>query len=95
VRPQAAVVVAGYKLATGWRSVFNPWFKARAHGYLSTFEGAAAPWSHLMEHVPDFRIHKEYFLGSGYIGHGHRCKRPDLPSTDKQLTRDRHASAPL
>jgi ubiquinone/menaquinone biosynthesis C-methylase UbiE len=95
VRPQATVVVAGYKFATGWRSVFNPWFKARARGYLSTFEGAAAPWSHLIEHVPDFRIHKEYFLGSGYLGHGHLCKRPDLPSTDKIPTRDHHASAPL
>jgi ubiquinone/menaquinone biosynthesis C-methylase UbiE len=71
VRPRATVVVAGFKLATGWRALFNPWFKARAHGYLSTFEGAAAPWSHLMPHVPDFRLHEEYFLGSGYLGLGH------------------------
>jgi ubiquinone/menaquinone biosynthesis C-methylase UbiE len=71
VRPRATVVVAGYKLASGWRALFNPWFKARAHGYLSTFEGAAAPWSHLIQHVPDFRVQEEFFLGSGYIGFGH------------------------
>jgi ubiquinone/menaquinone biosynthesis C-methylase UbiE len=71
VRPQATVVVAGYKLAAGWRALFNPWFRARAHGYLSTFEGAAAPWSQLMQHVPDFRVQEEYFLGSGYLGSGH------------------------
>lgn len=70
-RPQATVVVAGFKLASGWRALFNPWFKARAHGYLSTFEGARAPWSHLMRHVPDFRVQEEYFLGSGYLGLGH------------------------
>lgn len=70
-RPQARVVVAGFKLACGWRGLFNPWFRARAEGYLSTFEGAHAPWSHLMQHVPDFRLHEEYFLGSGYLGAGH------------------------
>lgn len=71
LRPGATIVVAGFKSATGWRAMFNPWFRARARGYLSTFEGTQMPWSHLVRDVPDFRVHEEYFLGSGYIGSGH------------------------
>lgn len=74
LRPGAVVVVAGYKSCRGWRRVFNPWFKARARGYLSTYEGLDAPWSHLLTHVSDFRIHEEYFSGSGYIA---TCRRAD------------------
>ena len=71
LRPQAIVVVAGFRLATGWRAAFNPWFKARARGYLSTLEGIGMPYSYLLRHVPNFQVHEEYFLGSGYIGSGH------------------------
>lgn len=70
MRPGARVVVAGYKVAKGGHAVFNPWFKHRARGYLSTFEGLDAPWSHLVKFVPDFSIENEYFLGSGYLGIG-------------------------
>lgn len=70
LRPGARIVIAGYKAAKGWRAIFNPWFQRRACGYLSTFEGLGAPWSHLIKHVPDFHIVNEYFLGSGYIALG-------------------------
>ena len=69
-RPGARVVVVGYKLPTDWRAVFNPWFRHRAKGYLSTFEGIYAPWSHLLRYVPDLRIERERFLGSGYLATG-------------------------
>ena len=69
-RPGARVVVVGYKLPTDWRAVFNPWFRHRAKGYLSTFEGIHEPWSHLRQHVPDLKIERERFLGSGYVATG-------------------------
>jgi ubiquinone/menaquinone biosynthesis C-methylase UbiE len=69
-RPGARVVVVGYKLPTDWRALLNPWFRYRAKGYLSTFEGIHAPWSHLLRHVPDLKIERERFLGSGYVATG-------------------------
>jgi ubiquinone/menaquinone biosynthesis C-methylase UbiE len=69
-RPGARVVVVGFKLPTGWRAIFNPWFRHRAKGYLSTFEGAHAPWSDLVRYVPDLKIERERFLGSGYVATG-------------------------
>jgi ubiquinone/menaquinone biosynthesis C-methylase UbiE len=70
LRPGARIVVAGCKNAEGWRSIFNPWFQYRTRGYLSTFEGLDAPWSYLVEYVPNFEVVSEYFLGSGYLGVG-------------------------
>ncbi len=69
-RPGARVVLVGFKLPTDWRAVFNPWFRHRAKGYLSTFEGSHAPWSHLLRYVPDLKIERERFLGSGYVATG-------------------------
>jgi ubiquinone/menaquinone biosynthesis C-methylase UbiE len=69
-RPGARVVLVGYKLPTDWRALFNPWFRHRARGYLSTFEGIHAPWSHLLRDVPDLQIVAERFLGSGYVATG-------------------------
>jgi ubiquinone/menaquinone biosynthesis C-methylase UbiE len=69
-RPGARVVVVGYKLPTDWRAVFNPWFRHRAKGYLSTFEGIYEPWSYLLRYVPDLKIERERFLGSGYLATG-------------------------
>ncbi len=74
-RPGLRVVVAGFKLPSDWRRVLNAWHRRRAWGYLSTFEGAQKPWSHLLQHVPDFQVHAESLLGNGYIGSGTYCGR--------------------
>ena len=66
-KPGARIAIAGFKLPTDWRRVFNPWHRYRAWGYLSTFEGLQAPWDRLLPHITDFQIHEEFFVGSGYI----------------------------
>ena len=76
-KPGARVAVAGYKLADGWRALFNPFFRYRAWGYLSTFEGIECPWSILAGYVPDFTIVGDAFLRSGYIGAGRFTGMPD------------------
>lgn len=70
VKPGARVAIAGFKLPTGWRALFNPWHRHRAWGYLSTFEGVQQPWSILSNYVPDLTFVAEPFLGSGYVGAG-------------------------
>lgn len=66
-KPRARIAIAGFKLPTDWRRIFNPWHRHRAWGYLSTFEGVRAPWDRLLPYVNDFQIHEEIFIGSGYI----------------------------
>lgn len=67
VKPGARIGIAGFKLPTDWRRIFNPWHRHRAWGYLTTFEGVHAPWDRLLPYVNDFQIHEEIFIGSGYI----------------------------
>ena len=69
-RPGARIAACGAKLYPAWLAFLNPWVRRRTYGYLSTVEGLDAPWSHLAEYCPDFRVRKTYFLGSGYIGTG-------------------------
>jgi hypothetical protein len=69
-RPGAPVVLVGYKLPSDWRAILNPWFRHRAKGYLSTFDGIHRPWSLLLRHVPDLKLVQERFLGSGYVAVG-------------------------
>lgn len=76
-KPGARVAVAGFKLADGWRALFNPFFRRRAWGYLSTFEGAERPWSILAQYVPDFTIVAEAFQHSGYAGAGRFTSAPE------------------
>lgn len=63
----ARIAIAGFKMPTGWRSVFNPWHRYREWGYISTFEGVLAPWDRLLPYINDFQICEEFFIGSGYI----------------------------
>ena len=67
VKPGARIAIAGFKLPTDWRRIFNPWHRHRTWGYLSTFEGVHAPWDRLLPYVYEFQIHAEIFVGSGYI----------------------------
>lgn len=66
-KPAARIAIAGFKLPTDWRRIFNPWHRHRAWGYLSTFEGVHLPWDRLLPYVSDFTIHEEFFVGSGYM----------------------------
>ena len=68
-RPGARVVVAGLKAAPAWAAPLN-WFSMfRARKYLTTFEGVAEPWSHLLRFVPDFHW-RNRLVGTGYVGWG-------------------------
>ena len=70
VKPGARIAVAGFKSASAWAlplTCFSMW---RARKYLTTFEGLRAPWSHLVQWVPDFQWQPR-LGGSGYVGWGH------------------------
>ena len=67
VKPGARIGIAGFKLPTDWRRIFNFWHRHRAWGYLSTFEGVYTPWDRLLPYIHDFHIHEEIFFGSGYV----------------------------
>ena len=73
VKPGARIAIAGFKLPTDWRRVFNLWHRRRAWGYLSTFEGIHAPWDRLFPYITNFHIHEEIFIGSGYIATARAC----------------------
>lgn len=66
-KPEARVAIAGFKLPSDWRRLFNAWHRWRAGEYLSTYDGIYTPWDYLLGYVSDFRIQEENFLGSGYI----------------------------
>ena len=82
-KPGARIAIAGFKLPTDWRRVFNPWHRYRAWGYLSTFEGVHAPWDRLLSYANDFQIHEEIFIGSGYIA---TARASDSTMVTKLLT---------
>lgn len=67
----ARVVSLGVKLFPPWLAPLNFWVRRRAWGYLSTVEGLARPWQPLASFVPDIRVVRTYFAGSGYIACGH------------------------
>ena len=77
-KPGARIAVAGFKAAPGW-AVPLTWFSMwRARKYLTTFEGLRAPWSHLVQWVPDFEWQPR-LGGSGYVGWGH-TRTAELPA---------------
>lgn len=69
-RPGARVVSLGVKLYPFWLAPLNFWVRRRTWGYLSTVDGLARPWEPLLRHVPDLRVVRTYFAGSGYIAAG-------------------------
>ena len=84
VRPGARVVVAGTKAAPAWAMPLRLFSMFRARKYLSTFDGIAQPWSHLLRFVPDFRW-RNRFAGAGYLGWGQAT--PDVPRSPRQAAR--------
>ena len=69
LRPGGRVVVAGLKTAPAWAAPLSWFAMFRARKYLSTFEGIAEPWSHLLAFVPDLQW-RSRFAGTGYVGWG-------------------------
>ena len=72
-RPGATVAVAGMKYPPWWLAPLNPWVRARARPYMTTFAGLEAPWRPLLEFLERFERQSIHFT-TGYVGHG-RVKR--------------------
>jgi demethylmenaquinone methyltransferase/2-methoxy-6-polyprenyl-1,4-benzoquinol methylase len=70
-RPGARVVVAGMKLFPWYLGLLNVYALAKAWPYMTTFEGLARPWSHVLRWVPNLEV-KPTQLGMGYIAAGTR-----------------------
>jgi ubiquinone/menaquinone biosynthesis C-methylase UbiE len=69
LRPGARVVATGLKWAPPWAMPVNVAVFYAAMRSVSTFEGLARPWSHLVPLLDDFRI-EERQAGSVYIASG-------------------------
>ena len=69
VKRGGRVAAAGTKWAPWWAFPVNfyVWYLARR--YVTTLEGFARPWSHLLHTVPDLRVEPVLF-GGGYIAWG-------------------------
>jgi len=72
-RPGATVAVAGMKYPPWWLAPLNPWVRARARPYMTTFAGLEAPWRPLLDYLEQFERQSIHFT-TGYVGHG-RVKR--------------------
>lgn len=68
-KPGARVAVAGMKMFPWFMAPLNLYTLAKAHPYMTTFEGLAKPWSLLARYVPDLQ-HRTTQLGMGYIAWG-------------------------
>lgn len=68
-RPGARVAVAGMKYAPWWLAPLNPFVRARARPYLTTYAGLEAPWRPLLGYLERFEWASVHFM-TGYIGHG-------------------------
>ena len=81
VKPGAHIAIAGFKFPTDWRRVFNQWHRYRERGYISTYEGAHAPWDRLLPYVTHFKVHEEFFMGSGYIASARAKGSIEVPTS--------------
>lgn len=68
-RPGARVAVAGMKYAPWWLAPLNPWVRARARPYMTTFAGLDAPWRPLLEYLEGFEWRSIHFT-TGYVARG-------------------------
>jgi demethylmenaquinone methyltransferase/2-methoxy-6-polyprenyl-1,4-benzoquinol methylase len=68
-RSGARVAVAGMKLFPWYLAPLNVYALAKAHPYMTTFQGLAAPWRVLERWVPDLAWRPTQ-LGMGYIAWG-------------------------
>ena len=68
-RPGARVAVAGMKYAPWWLAPLNPFVRARARPYMTTYAGLEAPWRPLLVYLERFEWTSVHFM-TGYVGHG-------------------------
>jgi arsenite methyltransferase len=68
-RPGARIAAAGMKYAPWWLAPLNPWVRARARPYMTTFAGLEAPWRPLLGYLERFDWTSVHFT-TGYVGHG-------------------------
>lgn len=78
-QPSARVVSLGVKLYPAWLAPLNFWVRRRVWGYLSTVDGLERPWEPLARFVPDVKVVRTYFAGSGYIACGQVRGDPQGP----------------
>jgi ubiquinone/menaquinone biosynthesis C-methylase UbiE len=69
VQPGARVAVSGTKFFPWWLAPLNLFVALRSWRYLTTFEGIAKPYEHLLDYVIGWEM-EATFGGMGYIGHG-------------------------
>ncbi|MCH7999409.1 MAG: methyltransferase domain-containing protein [Chloroflexi bacterium] len=69
VKRGGRVAAAGTKWAPWWAFPVNFYVWSLARRYVTTLEGFARPWSHLLRTVPDLRVEPVLF-GGGYIAWG-------------------------
>lgn len=82
LRENARVAAAGAKLAPWWAAPLNLWTLARCRRYVTTFEGFAAPWSHLAALISDLSV-KSRRCGTAWVASGH------APPADMLFARSR------
>ncbi len=75
VKPKGRVAVVGWKWAPWWAVPVNipVWFFVRR--YVTTLEGFAKPWTHLVRFVPDLQVARA-MLGAVYIAWGTTAESP-------------------
>lgn len=79
----ARVCAAGAKLASWWAAPLNLWTLARCRRYVTTFEGFAAPWTHLAALVPDLSVESRR-CGTAWIASGRMpSHRKSCPETTR------------
>ncbi len=75
VKPKGRVGVVGWKWTPWWAVPVNIplWFLVRR--YVTTLEGFAKPWTHLVRFVPDLRVARA-MLSAVYIAWGTKAESP-------------------
>ncbi len=75
VKPKGRVAVIGWKWAPWWAVPANIplWFVVRR--YVTTLEGFAKPWTHLVRFVPDLQVARA-MLSAVYIAWGTKAESP-------------------
>jgi len=71
VRPGARVAATSTKLYARWLAPANWYLRASHRGYITNFEGFAAPWTLLAEYLDDFHVETgpftQHYVATGRV----------------------------